>query len=183
MKKVAFIICLFTGLGVFSGCKSKQKMRSNAESSEAMNLEAGNMKAYQIPEFEKLQPIVPKSELQIAIVKARQIKQVWKIPVVMRQAEMGGVADAYIGTSLSIDEEDRMKIKLNDSRLGVGLEDRLHSRWEDGYCKAWLVGQWGGDISPITSKPDEHTFTIITVLEDKVEEIVDANKNFVFVAK
>src|SRR5262245_6865861 len=65
-----------------------------------------------------------------------------RIPVLVSVSEIGAVAKAQIGPN---NRSDAIKLRLNDSALGISLADRVRqmcgSRTE---CALWIEGFWRG---------------------------------------
>ncbi len=70
----------------------------------------------------------------------------FKIPVIfkMRSDFPGAIQEAFIGVSPDLDEDEKVRLDIDDSGMGIGLSDRLQNLCgEEKVCKGWLFGFWG----------------------------------------
>jgi uncharacterized sulfatase len=68
-----------------------------------------------------------------------------RLPVSVTLDAAGGVASARIGVS---DEADAIKVRLNDSALGISLADRARQMCGSGSrCAVWVEGFWRGRVN------------------------------------
>ena len=70
----------------------------------------------------------------------------FKIPVIfkMRTDFPGAVQEAFIGVTPDLDEDEKVRLDIDDSGMGIGLSDRLLSLCDGAQvCKGWLFGFWG----------------------------------------
>ena len=148
------------------GCKPQKHLSTLPESME--------MKAYQEPAYSLSLPIVPRKTLLKALDKAGREMRIVKIPVVVRIAADGLRAweDAFVGADENMADEDKIRLRLNDSHLGLSLADRIHQYCPDGkWCKLWLTGLWMQE-SPVIdadSDPTRFPFSIRAVTSAQKE--------------
>lgn len=135
------------------GCIPRKRHSSGPESME--------MKPYQEPSYGLSLPITPNKALLKALDKAGRENRIVKIPVVVR-LEAGGIRaweEAFLGGDENLADEDKIRIRLNDSHLGLSFADRLHQYCPQGeWCKLWLTGYWAQDLTAINGDPEPSTF-------------------------
>lgn len=83
------------------------------------------------------QPLEPKAQALAWLAKAQANKAEFRAPVEVRVSALG-----VEGGSLGFGS-DRIQVKLDDSRLGLGLADRARAFCGQApTCAIWLWGNW-----------------------------------------
>jgi hypothetical protein len=114
-------------------------------------MKPGNMTPFDDSKWMDGPTILPKDKL----LKALQEKQIqgkrrlWRLPVVIELAP--GDARAYRKAMISVEPamsaEDRIDLWLEDSALGVSLEERVRQYCPNGgTCSLWVAGYWGSEM-------------------------------------
>ncbi|MEZ4367202.1 MAG: hypothetical protein R2939_13100 [Kofleriaceae bacterium] len=73
--------------------------------------------------------------------QAAEGRRTVRLPVVIQLYPEGPIklAGARVGSA-----SDALEIQLDDSRMGISLQDRLRGKYQvgDATCAAWLEGEW-----------------------------------------
>jgi hypothetical protein len=90
--------------------------------------------------------------------------------------------EVFIGVEENIPPLEKIFLDLDDSSLGIGLNDQVKDIFGDqNVCQAWVIGHWGSlveiDIPGLEFETDEHPFTVrkIVAREDGPKRNMDAH--------
>lgn len=119
-------------------------------------------------------PALAPSKDLLAWLEAHKTTRI-RLPVVIRfkdeyRMNWGAIT---IGTALGTPAADAIHLKLDDTRMGVGLMDRLVDEVPeaDAGCVRWLEGTWGAamdgpDLSEFEpAGPKRHPFAVTAIAE------------------
>jgi hypothetical protein len=122
--------------------------------------------------------ILPREAL-IAFFESQEHKPTVKIPVILSFSDEAD-EEVYIAVSEDIDAADKVLLDLDDSGLGVGMEERVEAAFGDQrICHAWLIGKWGAllEIPGLELPEGTYPFTVhdMEVRNDGPTENADAH--------
>ena len=117
--------------------------------------------AYNPADFTKGPAILPKKKL-LAFFESQSKGQVYKIPVVIIYDDSGlRGKEAFIGVEVNTPDQDKLQLDLDDSGLGIGLDDRMLSAFGDQkVCHVWIIGKWGAIMDLPALESEGHGFTV-----------------------
>jgi len=79
-----------------------------------------------------------------------------QLPVEVRRSVLGIEGGTVVGTEL--------ELRLDDTRMGIGLADQLRSVCPDeGTCVVWLEGEYGATLPEVIDEP-RPTFSVQKVI-------------------
>jgi hypothetical protein len=140
---------------------------------------AKTMRPYQEPAMEKGPLLFPKTDLKKALEATYGQPIHWKLPVTVQRDDLGQAKSAQIGLKGLGEEKDRLPIQLDDSGLGISLNERLDQYCESGNpCDIWVVGRWQKPL--IAQKGVEFVFFIDAVVEKPADFSSDADAACVY---
>ncbi len=105
-----------------------------------------------------------------------QDQDVLRLPVVVQRDPSGlGRAGAFIGGPDHADAGGRLKLSLDDTRLGISLDTRLRSLCPPPTerCAVWLEGVWGTALPGPATRPGPNTDGAWPFTIHRVGEAVD----------
>lgn len=93
------------------------------------------------PAFERRRAVSPSAPLRGWLVEAAAMGKLVRLPVLIALEPHGPIrrTGARVGA-----KPDALTIDLDDTRLGVALQDRLRGKYQrgDATVAAWLQGEW-----------------------------------------
>lgn len=115
------------------------------------SMKPGNMTPFDDNNWKDGPAILPKAALLTALTtqNATGNRRLWRLPIVIELLPNDDRAyrQAYIAVEPSIAKVDRIELWLEDSALGVSLQDRVRQYCPNGgLCSLWVAGYWGTDM-------------------------------------
>ncbi len=117
-------------------------------------------------------PLAPRADL-LAWLEGDGEGALLQIPVVVHLSPLG-IDSAHIGAQADAPRDDAVRLKLDDTALGISLAERLREHCSDGDpCIVWLEGQWGATVSGpgpdfafpgADDAPEKHPFSVRKVV-------------------
>ncbi len=141
---IIVLLLLLTTLG----CKH----RGNAPAaSTPETMKPGNMTPFDDSNWKDGPAILPKAALLTALSTKNTggNRRLWRLPIFIELTPDDDRAyrRAFISVDPAMPKESRIELWLEDSALGVSLQDRVRQYCPNGgSCGLWVAGYWGSDM-------------------------------------